>query len=388
MVQRPFWLQKIFQAWEKRSLVWLSGVRRVGKTTLAKMIPDVLYLNCDLPSVQRELQEPEFFYRSLPPGTRIVFDEIHRLENPSMVLKIGTDEFPHLKILATGSSTLAASRKFRDTLTGRKIELHLTPVLWNECLENFQIPNLDKRFLHGGLPEPLLASEKDPYFFSEWLDSFYARDIQELFGIRNRVGFLKLIQLLMRQSGGLADYTQLARLAEINRVTVKAHLEALQITHAIYLLPPFHGKSRRELTRRPKIYAFDTGFVTFARGWDSIREEDRGYLWEHLVLDVLQTLVHRSRIYFWRDKSGNEIDFVLSLNRSRTVCIECKMNPDSFQPHTIRLFRKRYPGGENIVISPLVRAPYTRQYENLIVQFHSIFSFLDFLNSSQFATGK
>ncbi len=381
MVQRPFWIQKIKDAWEKRSLVWLSGVRRVGKTTLAKMIPDIIYLNCDLPSVQRELQEPEFFYRSLPPDSKIVFDEIHRLEKPSEVLKVGTDEFPHLKILATGSSTLAASRKFRDTLTGRKIEIHLTPVLWTECLENFQIANLDRRFLHGGLPEPLLASQKDVYFFSEWLDSFYARDIQELFGIRNRVGFLKLFHLLLRQSGGLADYTQLARLADINRLTVKAHLEALQITHAIYVLPPYHGKSRREITRRPKIYAFDTGFITFAKGWDSIREEDRGYLWEHLILDILQTMVPRSHIYFWRDKSGNEIDFVLALSRSQTICIECKINPDSFQLKPLRLFRNKYPLGENIVVSPVIERPYSRQFDDFIIQFHSVFSFMNYLDS-------
>ena len=381
MVQRPFWIQKIKDAWEKRSLVWLSGVRRVGKTTLAKMIPDIIYLNCDLPSVQRELQEPEFFYRSLPPDSKIVFDEIHRLEKPSEVLKIGTDEFPHLKILATGSSTLAASRKFRDTLTGRKIEIHLTPVLWSECLENFQIVNLDRRLLHGGLPEPLLASQKDAYFFSEWLDSFYARDIQELFGIRNRVGFLKLFQLLLRQSGGLADYTQLARLADINRLTVKAHLEALQVTHAIYVLPPYHGKSRREITRRPKIYAFDTGFITYAKGWDFIRDEDRGYLWEHLILDILQTMVPRSQIYFWRDKSGNEIDFVLALSRSQTICIECKINPDSFQLKPLRLFRNKYPLGENIVVSPVIERPYSRQYDDFIIQFHSVFSFMNYLDS-------
>ena len=381
MVQRPFWIQKIMNAWEKRSLVWLSGVRRVGKTTLAKMIPDIIYRNCDLPSVQRELQEPEFFYRSLPQDSKVVFDEIHRLENPSEVLKIGTDEFPHLKILATGSSTLAASRKFRDTLTGRKIEIHLTPVLWTESLENFQIVNLDRRLLHGGLPEPLMASHKDVYFFSEWLDSFYARDIQELFGIRNRVGFLKLFHLLLRQSGGLADYTQLARLADINRLTVKAHLEALQITHAIYVLPPYHGKSRREITRRPKIYAFDTGFVTYAKGWDSIREEDRGYLWEHLILDILQTMVPRSQIYFWRDKSGNEIDFVLTLARSQTICIECKMNPDGFQLKPLRLFRNKYPLGENIVVSPVIERPYSRQYDDFIIQFHSVFSFMNYLDS-------
>ena len=129
MIVRNFWIEKLYEAWEKRSLVWLSGVRRSDKTTLSKMISDATYLNCDLPSVGRKLDDPEFFYNSLPHGSTVIFDEIHRLADPSLVLKIGTDEFKHLKILATGSSTLSATKKFRDSLTGRKVQtivfLHL-----------------------------------------------------------------------------------------------------------------------------------------------------------------------------------------------------------------------------------------------------------------------
>lgn len=66
------------------------------------------------------------------------------------VFKVGADEFPDLKILATGSSTLAASKKFRDTLTGRKRAVHLTPVTWNE-LPAFGVP-VQRRLFHGGLP--------------------------------------------------------------------------------------------------------------------------------------------------------------------------------------------------------------------------------------------
>ena len=64
MKKRPFWINNIKQAWEKRPIVWLSGVRRVGKTTLAKMFPEAVYLNCDLPSVVRMLADPESFYDS------------------------------------------------------------------------------------------------------------------------------------------------------------------------------------------------------------------------------------------------------------------------------------------------------------------------------------
>jgi predicted AAA+ superfamily ATPase len=369
MIARPFWLERIEQGWKRRPIVWLSGVRRAGKTTLARMISRAVYLNCDLPSVGRQLVEPEPFYDSLGKGSVVVLDEVHRLEDPSRVLKIAADEYPSLRVLATGSSTLAATRKFRDSLTGRKHTIYLTPVLWSECTADFEIRDLDRRLLNGGLPEPLLSSEKEPAFFAEWMDSFYARDIQELFGIRDRAGFMRLLQLLLRQSGGLVDYTNLAQLSSLSRPTVRAHIDALSIAHAVFLLPPFHGGGRREIVRRPKCYAFDTGFVSFARGWDSIREEDRGLLWEHVVLDYLRTAIDPGRLYFWRDKSDREVDFVIRRPAETVDAVECKISPDHLDTASLQAFRAVYPKGRNLVVSPLVKAPYTRERQGLRISY-------------------
>jgi len=372
MIERPFWIQRIQHAWEKQPIVWLSGVRRAGKTTLAQMFPKAVYQNCDLPSVVRRLFDPESFYDSLDKGANVIFDEIHRLEDPSRLLKIAADAYPHLKVLATGSSTLAGTKKFRDSLTGRKHMIYLPPVLWSECIDYFNIRELDRRLLHGGLPEPLLSETKNAGFFPEWMDSFYARDIQELFGIRNRTGFMKLLHLLLRQSGSLMDYTNLARLSDLSRHTVKAHVEAMSIAHAVFLLPPFHGGGRREMTHRPKCYSFDTGFVTFAKGWDSIREDDRGLLWEHLVLDTLRTVVDDHNLFYWRDKSGREVDFVIKGGRQQSDAIECKINPDHFDPAHLTIFRSLYPEGKNYVLSPNIKTSYRRRYGKLTVDFISI----------------
>jgi len=372
MIERPLWIHRVRQAWEKRPIVWLSGVRRAGKTTLAQMFSNAVYQNCDLPSVVRGLIDPEPLYDSLDKGAIVIFDEVHRLEDPSRLLKIAADAYPHLKVLAIGSSTLAATKKFRDSLTGRKEMIYLPPVLWSECIDQFNIRELDRRLLHGGLPEPLLSETKNAAFFSEWMDSFYARDIQELFGIRNRTGFMRLLHLLLRQSGGLMDYTQLARLSDLSRHTVKAHVEAMSIAHAVFLLPPFHGGGRREITQRPKCYCFDTGFVTFVKGWGSIREEDRGLLWEHLVLDTLRTIVEDHRLFYWRDKSGREVDFIIKGVREQSDAIECKINPDHFDPAHLALYRSLYPGGKNYVLSPNIKSSYVRQYGKLKVNFISI----------------
>lgn len=358
MIERSIWRDRILQAWTRRSIVWLSGVRRVGKTTLTQMLPDAVYMNCDLPSAVRALDDPELFLGSQAPGSVLVFDEVHRLDDPSRLLKIAADEYPKLKVLATGSSTLDATRKFRDSLSGRKQAVHLCPVLWEECKEPFGVSDFDRRLLHGGLPEPLLAERKDPAFFSEWIDSFYAREILELFSIRNRQGFLALFRLLLRQSGGQLDFSQLANLSELSRPTVKSHLEALRIAHAVHLLRPFHGGGKRELVSRPKCYAFDTGFVTFEKGWDSIRDDDRGLLWEHLVLDSLRFHFADGDIFYWQDKSRREVDFVIRRDRDRLDLVECKINPDKLDPAPVEAFRALYPSGENYVVSPGTKAPY------------------------------
>lgn len=38
MIQRPFWQNCLVEAWKEVPIVWLSGVRRVGKTTLAESL--------------------------------------------------------------------------------------------------------------------------------------------------------------------------------------------------------------------------------------------------------------------------------------------------------------------------------------------------------------
>jgi predicted AAA+ superfamily ATPase len=136
------------QAWARRRVVWLSGVRRAGKTVLVQSLPDTEHFDCERPRVRRLLEDPEGFLDSVR-GKRIVLDEVHRLEHPSELLKIAADHYPDVHIVATGSSTLGVTRKFRDTLTGRKSEVWLTPMILDD-LEDFQAPDLRHRFSKHG----------------------------------------------------------------------------------------------------------------------------------------------------------------------------------------------------------------------------------------------
>lgn len=367
MFPRPFWLQRIAQAWREAPIVWLCGVRRCGKTTLAQSLGSqrVLYVNCDLPSTEDRVRDPQLFYRSC---TRpiVVFDEIHQLRDPARLLKIGADAFPKLKILATGSSTLAATRKFRDTLTGRKRTVHLLPVLWSE-LHAFGV-SLTERLFRGGLPPALVAEAKQPSFYREWMDSFYARDIQRLFGFRDMNRFNALLELVLRQSGGQLEVTRTAAALGITRPTVESHMRALEITTAITRVRPFSGSGKSELVKMPKIYAFDTGFVSHVRGWDPLRPDDLGVLWEHLVLEHLLAVLPDIPIRYWRDKSGREVDFVLARRRDAVDAIECKWHPDAFDGAALQIFRSLYPGGRNYLVTPSGDPAHTRRYGKLEVR--------------------
>ena len=98
MIERPFWLRRIEEAWQEAPIAWLCGVRRCGKTTLAESLgrERVLYINCDLPAVEDMVRDPQVFFRSCSKPV-VVFDEIHQLHDPARLLKIGADVFPKLK---------------------------------------------------------------------------------------------------------------------------------------------------------------------------------------------------------------------------------------------------------------------------------------------------
>ena len=363
-IPRPFWLRRLEDAWSKAPIAWLAGVRRSGKSCIASQLPGATILNCDLPSVQRLAEDPEALFDSVRSPV-LVFDEVHRLSDPSLVLKIGADTRPGLRILATGSSTLSALRTFRDSLTGRKREVLLQPVLLEE-LEAFGNATIGKRLLHGGLPQMLLADAPDPGFYAEWLDSYFARDVAELFRIERRREFLLLARTLIRQSGGMATVTSLAKECGVSRPTVMSWMESMRITQLIHEVAPYHGGARGEQLKQPKIYAFDTGFVAHERGWDTLRPEDCGLLWENLVLEHLLSRGMPGPVRFWR-QGEREVDFVLPRARGAADAIECKWSPDRFEPRGIAAFRALHPAGRNYLVCPSVPRPHVKRFGDLEV---------------------
>lgn len=367
MAPRTFWLDRIADAWARRPVVWLTGVRRSGKTTLCRGLDDVAYFDCELPSVRKALEDPESFLADAP-KKRVALDEVHRLPDPANVLKIAADHFPKLRIVATGSSTLQAGQQFRDTLTGRKTEILLTPMIEADRAA-LGDPSVERRLLHGGLPPFFLADRTRAEDFAEWIDSYFAKDVLGLFRLDRRAGFLKLVELIFAQSGGIFEAAAFAAPCEISRNTVASYLDMLTATHVATVVRPFSTRRATEIVGAPRVYGFDTGFVAHYRGWTTLRAEDRGALFEHLVLNELKARLTDAEVRYWRDKSGREIDFVVVRRGKPPITIEAKSSADAFDGTSLNAFRAAYPEGEDFVVALDVVRPYRRTVRGRPVRF-------------------
>ena len=368
MILREYWVQKIEAAWGKRSIVWLPGVRRAGKTSLCKSIPQTEYFDCELPRVRRLMEDPEGFLKDLV-GQRIILDEVHRLQNPSELLKIAADHFPTINIVATGSSTLSASAKFKDTLTGRKVKIWLPPMLDHER-EIFGNTELKHRLLFGGLPPFFMSDELPESDFAEWIDDYWAKDIQELFNITNKHAFQRFVELLLANSGGLFEATKYAAPSEVSRTTINKYLYVLKQTYVAYVIKPFTSHAPSEIVSAPKVYGFDTGFVCHYKGWLDLRREDMGSLFEHVVLSEILGRFQDGNVHYWRDKLKNEVDFVFIKNRtSDPTAIECKWSASNFSFRGLAKFRERYPKGVNYVVAADIDRSYRKTSNGITVEF-------------------
>jgi len=364
---RRFWLERLAAAWRGKSVVWLSGVRRAGKTVLASSLPRAEYLDCELPSVRRLLAQPESFLRARR-KRMVALDEVHRLTNPSELLKLAADHFPDVRILATGSATLGASRRFRDTLTGRKAELWLTPMM-SQDLADFGAPDLGHRLLRGGLPPHFLAEKLPEGEMQEWLDSYWAKDILELFRLERRHSFQRFVELLHVQSGGLFEATRFARDCEVSRTSITNYLAVLEATYVAHVIRPFSARRATEIVAAPKVYGFDTGFVCHYRGVERLRAEDYGLLWEHYVLNEIHARLQTRSVRYWRDKRGHEVDFVIAGRGRAPVAIECKASSANFEAGNLAVFRRAHPEGLNLAVAPDVAKPFVERHAGLRIEF-------------------
>ena len=196
------------------------------------------------------------------------------------------------------------------------------------------------------------------------------KDIQELFRLERRHSFQKFLELLLVQSGGIFEATSFAKPCEVSRATIQNYLAVLEATFVVTVVRPYHSNKAVEIIAAPKVYGLDTGFICAFRGWNELRQDDFGVLWEHYVLNEIHSLLPGVKLQYWRDKQKHEIDFVLaSRPNAPPMAIECNWSADAFDAANLQIFRRYYPKGKNLVIAHNVKESYTRSVGGLQIRF-------------------
>ncbi len=104
-----------------------------------------------------------------------------------------------------------------------------------------------------------------------------------------------------------------------------------------HVIRPFSTHRATAIVAAPKVYGFDTGFVSYYRGWQELRQEDMGVRWEHFVLNEIMGHQQTREISYWRDKAGHEVDFVLAGRRNKPLAVECKWSASDFDASNLKV---------------------------------------------------
>jgi predicted AAA+ superfamily ATPase len=183
--------------------------------------------------------------------------------------------------------------------------------------------------------------------------------VQELFRVERRSSFMRFLELLLVNSGGIFEATAYAGPCEVSRQTVSNYLGVLQETRMVNVLRPYSTRRATEIVGAPKVYAFDTGFVRHSRGLSAPRSEDYGAFWEHYVLNEIQAQAPWLEPLYWRTKQGQEVDLVLDLGGRGLLAIKSKWSDASIRElRGLRAFKQAYPAATALVVVPRVEREY------------------------------
>lgn len=301
------------------------GPRQVGKTTLIESIlktRDYLLLDGDDPKTRSLLTEPNTEeIRTILGKYKFVFiDEAQRIRGIGLTMKIITDRFKNVQLFASGSSSFDLSNIINEPLTGRKWEYQLFPISWEEYEKHhghlFAEQQLENRLLYGFYPDVLNNSGDEINVLRNLVNSYLYRDILSYSDIRKPEVLDKLVQALALQIGSEVNYSELAQIVNVDKNTISKYIDILQKGYIVFKLSCFSRNVRNEIKTNKKIYFYDNGIRNMVIGnFNPIDlRTDKGALWENfLISERLKQNEYKqslARIYFWRTKQQQEVDFV------------------------------------------------------------------------------
>jgi len=313
----------------KKGLV-IYGPRQVGKTTLVNDLLkefkwNTLILNGDQRGpwwellISRELSKLTL----LVSGYDTVFiDEAQRIPEIGLSLKILLDNFPKLKIIVTGSSSLDLASKISEPLTGRIYSYKLFPISQKELRfanTSYEMETqIEERLIYGSYPEvfSLKSAQEKTKYLENLTNNYLYKDLLEFGDIRNSSKIHDLLKLLAFQIGSQVSISELSNALKINRTTVDRDIDLFEKSFIIFRFSGFSRNLRKEVTKMDKIFFYDTGIRNSIIGNLNLlnSRDDVGKLWENfLIVERMKKLSYEQKMfsqYFWRLSSGAEIDLI------------------------------------------------------------------------------
>ena len=340
----------------------LLGPRQVGKTFLLHELQKrarkaglrTRYYNLEIPSDLRAFNKTDDeVFRLLTEKVDVVFiDEFHYLKNASKIFKAIFDSRRKVKIFASGSSAIEIHKHLKESLAGRRLVTRISPLSLDEFSrrtpESASASRYEAYLTYGGLPGLLHAADAPSKIrlLNELLSTYIQKDVKSLIKEENIRAFNNLIYLLAENQGSLVSENSLSREIGLTAATVNKHLSILENT---YVCHPVFSYSRRlgnELKKSKKIYFYDLGIRnSLLKDFGAPRHRsDRGVLHESFVfLQLACALKPNTEIKFWRNKLGQEIDFVVLKDR-KPFLIEVKTTLSRREiPSAMKTFLSHYP---------------------------------------------
>jgi predicted AAA+ superfamily ATPase len=319
---------------ESYPVVTITGPRQSGKTTLVKMaFPDKKYYNLENPEVRRFAREdPNGFFETVPDGA--IIDEIQRVPELLSYIMVRVDERNRNgQFILTGSAQFEVMDSLSQSLAGRTALLRLLPFDLEEAYGQGGAADtpLDEVLFKGFYPRIHSQNLHPSEALSFYVETYLQRDVRSLLNVKDLDMFERFLGLCAGRTGQLLSLASLSNDLGVSHNTLKSWLSVLRASFIITLIQPFSTNINKRVVKTPKLYFLDVGLACYLLGIDNLNELRthplRGALFESFV--VSECLKHRynagrrDNLYFFRDRSGNEVDLLLK-HGNRYTALEIK----------------------------------------------------------------
>lgn len=309
------------QLMKQYPVVAVTGPRQSGKTTLVRHVcndKDYVLLE-DLDTREFATNDPRGFLAQYPHGA--ILDEVQRCPDLLSYLQgiVDRERRPGHFIL-TGSQQFSLRSGLSQTLAGRVALLPLLPFSLQALQGAGKVPDTLVEMLWRGSYPPIYDRGYEPStWYGNYVRTYIERDVRDLINVRDLSTFQRFVRLCAGRNGQLVNLSSLAGDCGITHNTAKAWLGVLEASYLIYLLQPYHRNFNKRLVKTPKLYFLDAGLAAWLLG---VQQPEHlrvhplfGALFESwVVAECLKARWHagkESNLYFWRDRSGHEVDLLV-----------------------------------------------------------------------------